>query len=109
MADLKAIIQSCGIPAERLVYTGRDKPKAYATFQTVTASGLQAADDTTAEKKITSRVTLFTKGDYTQLHRTLIEKLEAAGYYINEELGAENYEPETGYYVVPITVQELKE
>ena len=54
------------------------------------------------------RVTLFHKGDYeAQLNKTL-EVLRAADVYINS-VDTENYETETGYWLVPITIEILKE
>lgn len=54
------------------------------------------------------RVTLFHKGDFeAQLDKTK-EVLKAAGVYINS-IDAESYETETGYWLVPITVEILKE
>jgi len=54
------------------------------------------------------RVTLFHKGDFeAQLDKTK-EILKAAGVYINS-IDAESYEVETGYWLVPITIEILKE
>ena len=54
------------------------------------------------------RVTLFHKGDFeAQLDKTK-EVLKAEGVYINS-IDAESYETETGYWLVPITVEILKE
>lgn len=56
----------------------------------------------------TAGVTLFHKGDFeAQLDKTK-EVLKAAGVYINS-IDAESYETETGYWLVPITVEILKE
>ena len=66
------------------------------------------ADDTESESKEMYRVTLFHKGDYeAQLNKTL-EVLRAADVYINS-VDAESYETETGYWLVPITIEILKE
>lgn len=55
-----------------------------------------------------TRFTLFHKGDFeAQLDKTK-EVLKAAGVYINS-IDAESYETETGYWLVPITVEILKE
>lgn len=53
-------------------------------------------------------ITLFHKGDFeAQLNKTL-EVLTAAGAYINS-VDAETKESDTGYWVVPITIELLKE
>ena len=62
----------------------------------------------TKERREMYRVTLFHKGDFeAQLDKTK-EVLKAAGVYINS-IDAESYETETGYWLVPITVEILKE
>lgn len=102
-------IANAGIKSQRLVWTGKEKPATYATYQTLTQKPLLNADDEAADAAETTRVTLFTKGDYTAKHAKLVEELKKAGFYINEEKGAENYESETGYYMIPITIQKLIE
>lgn len=65
-------------------------------------------EKTTAQKKLAKLLTLFHKGDFeAQLDKTK-EVLKAAGVYINS-IDAESYETETGYWLVPITVEILKE
>ena len=65
-------------------------------------------DDKEAAGKEMYRVTLFHKGDFeVQLNKTL-EVLTAAGAYINS-VDAETKENDTGYWIVPITIELLKE
>ena len=45
MDSLKKILESTGIPAERGVYTGKEKPEAYYTFLRITRNKPIAADD----------------------------------------------------------------
>lgn len=108
MSGIKEILESAGLPAQRGVYTGKTKPKAYYTFLRLLGTSALNADDTESESKEMYRVTLFHKGDFeTQLNKTL-EVLRAAGAYINS-VDTENYETETGYWLVPITIEILKE
>lgn len=108
MSSLKEILESAGLPAERGVYTGKKKPPAYYTFLRLTKNAAVNADDTADGSKELYRVTLFHKGDFeAQLEKTL-EVLAAAGAYING-VDAENYETDTGYWLVPITIEILKE
>lgn len=108
MSSIKEILESAGLPAQRGVYTGKTKPKAYYTFLRLLLSAGVNADDTESESKEMYRVTLFHKGDFEeQLNKTL-EVLRAAGVYIND-VGTESYETETGYWLVPITIEILKE
>ena len=94
--SIQEILESAGLPAQRGVYTGRDKPDAYYTFLRLLGTPAVNADD---EEK---------EGDFeAQLDKTK-EVLKAAGVYINS-IDAESYETETGYWLVPITVEILKE
>ena len=108
MDSLKELLESAGLPAQRGVYTGKKKPEAYYTFLRLLKNGAVNADDETAAERELYRVTLFYKGDFeAQLAKTL-EVLRTAGVYINS-VDAEYYETETGYWVVPITIEILKE
>lgn len=108
MSSIKEILESAGLPAQRGVYTGKTKPKAYYTFLRLLGTPAINADDTESESKEMYRVTLFHKGDFeAQLNKTL-EVLRVAGIYINS-VDAESYETETGYWLVPITIEILKE
>ncbi len=108
MGSLKEVLESAGLPAQRGVYTGKKKPAAYYTFLRLLKNATLSADDEEKTGKELYRVTLFYKGDFeAQLEKTL-ETLKAAGYYINN-VDNENYETETGYWLVPITIEELKE
>lgn len=108
MGSLKEVLESAGLPAQRGVYTGKKKPEAYYTFLRLLKNAALSADDEEKTGKELYRVTLFHKGDFeAQLKKTL-ETLKAAGYYINS-VDNESYETETGYWLVPITIEELKE
>ena len=99
--SIQEILESAGLPAQRGVYTGRDKPDAYYTFLRLLGTSAVNADDEEKERKEMYRVTLFHKGDFeAQLDKTKV--------YINS-IDAESYETETGYWLVPITVEILKE
>ena len=108
MSSIKEILESAGLPAQRGVYTGKNKPEAYYTFLRLLGAPVVNADDAESESKELYRVTLFHKGDFeAQLSKTL-EALRAAGIYINS-VDAESYETETGYWMVPVTIEILKE
>ena len=108
MDSLKKVLESAGLPAQRGVYNGRDKPKAYYTFLRLLGTSGIDADDTESEHKELYRVTLFYKGDFEEQLSKTLEVLRAAGAYINS-VDAESYETETGYWLVPITIEILKE
>lgn len=108
MDSLKEVLESAGLPAERGIYTGKKKPAAYYTFLRLLKGAAVNADDMESSGRELYRVTLFHKGDFeTQLAKTL-EVLKAAGAYINS-VDTESYETETGYWLVPITIEILKE
>ena len=96
------------LPTERLVYTGKNKPRTYCTFQRVLEQTAQSADDEPKLTDATYRVTLYNKGDYESVLAKIKTALRANGYYINS-IDGENYETDTGYYQVPITIQLLSE
>lgn len=48
------------------------------------------------------------KGDFEEQLKAAVEALKAAGAYING-VGAESYETDTGYWLVPIDIEFLKE
>ncbi|MCM1219295.1 MAG: hypothetical protein NC548_32855 [Lachnospiraceae bacterium] len=108
MGSIKEVIESAGLPAERGVYTGKCKPAAYCTFLRLNKSAAVSADDKESSGRELYRVTLFCKGNFEGRLELLTGKLAAAGYYING-VDAEHYETETGYWLVPVTIEILKE
>lgn len=108
MDRLQSVLENTGIPAQRGVFTGEDKPKAYYTYLRITLNTAASADDEEVLGRELYRVTLFQKGDFEEQLQRAIEALKAAGAYIND-VGAESYETETGYWLVPITIEFVKE
>lgn len=107
MATLKEILGAI-LPTERGIYTGVDKPRQYCTFQVILQKPTYA-DDRRKESTITYRVTLYSKDDYEEILGSILEKLEENNYSIVDEISGENYETDTGYWVVPINIQYFKE
>lgn len=69
--SIQEILESAGLPAQRGVYTGRDKPDAYYTFLRLLGTPAVNADDEEKERREMYRVTLFHKGDFeAQLDKT---------------------------------------
>lgn len=108
MSSLKEILESAGLPAQRGVYTGKRKPEAYYTYLRLLKNAAVSADDKESGSREMYRVTLIQKGDFEQQLSKTLEALRAAGAYINS-VDAENYETETGYWIVPITIEFVKE
>lgn len=95
------------LPTQRGLYTGKDKPEQYITYVRITATPAYA-DDAVKELQELYRVTLYSKPDYEDALSRILAAIEAAGYYL-ASVDAENYETETGYWAVPITLSVLKE
>ena len=108
MAKLKDALESTGLKAQRGVWTGKVKPAAYYTFQRLYKNAAVRADDREQTGRELYRVTLISKRDFEAQLEAVKEALEDAGYYINS-IDAESYETETGYWLIPITIEELKE
>lgn len=108
MDSLKDVLESTGLPAQRGAYTGKEKPQAYITFLRLLKGAAVSADDQESSGRELYRVTLICKGNYEEKLTRLLEVIRAAGYYINS-VDAESYEVDTGYWIVPITIEILKE
>ena len=111
MASIKEILQQSGHPAARLVWKvnkGQEKPGTYYTFQRVTRQPAITADDEVKEETETYLVRIITKSDFEKLVDTTVANLRAAGYGVTS-VDQESYEEATGYWIVPITAQKVKE
>lgn len=106
MAGLKEVLAAV-VPTERGIYTGKEKPREYCTFQMVLSKGTYA-DDERKEDAVTYRVTLFSKGNFEETLQKILSTLEKAGYYIGD-VGGEEKETDTGYWRISINIQYLKE
>lgn len=108
MKELKEVLESTGLTAQRGIYTDKDKPKAYCTFIRLLREPIANADDIESENKDMYRITLFHKGDFEKQLDNILQALEAADFYINS-VDTEHYETDTGYWMIPITIEILKE
>ena len=111
MARIKEVLEQSGYPAVRLVWEvkkGQEKPGTYYTFQRVTRQPAVIADDETKEETETYYVRIITKCDFEALIDTTVENLRTAGYGVTS-VDQESYEEATGYWIVPITTQKIKE
>lgn len=111
MSSIKEILEKCGFPAARLVWKvkkGEKKPETYYTFQRITRIPAINADDEVKEEAETYLVRIVTKCDFEALVDRTVNDLRAAGYSVTS-VDQEAYEEATGYWIVPITVQKVKE
>lgn len=111
MANIKAVLEQSGHPAARLVWKvkkGQEKPGTYYTFQRATRLPALEADDEVKEETETYLVRIITKCDFEKLVDDTVKILRAAGYGVTS-VDQEIYEEATGYWIVPITTQKIKE
>lgn len=111
MAEIREILEQSGYPAARLVWRvkkGEPKPETYYTFQQITRTPAVMADDEVKEEVETYLVRVITKHDFEIVVDTTVKNLRAAGYGVTS-VDQESYEDATGYYIVPITTQKVKE
>ena len=102
---LKTALESLGKPVHRLTYSG--KARTYFTFQTVISQPSGYADDESTHMLHTFRVDLFSKDDFTDLLKSTLEVLKQAGFTISS-VDPEDYEKDTGFYHVPITINVME-
>lgn len=110
MANIKTVLEQSGHPVARLVWKvkkGQEKPGTYYTFQRITRLPALEADDEVKEETETYLVRIITKCDFEKLVDDTVKNLRAAGY--TASVDAESYEEATGYWIVPITTQKIKE
>lgn len=109
MADkIKAVLEGTGIPSERGVYTGKGKPATYCTFIRMIKTPIINADDKESGEREMYRINLFCKENFEEILEKILDALRNADFYVNE-VDTEQYEPDTGYWMVPITIEILKE
>lgn len=103
---LKQALTTLNKPVSRLVYRGN--AQTYFTFQRILIQPVGYADDESTSNLHTYRVDLMTKKDFTTLLKSTLEALKAAGFTISS-VDPENYDNDTGFYHVPITINKLEE
>jgi hypothetical protein len=111
MAKIKEVLEQNGHPAARLVWKvkkGQEKPGTYYTFQRITRQPAVIAEDEVKEETETYLVRIITKSDFEALIDTTVKSLRAAGYGVTS-VDQETYEEATGYWIVSITTQIVKE
>ncbi len=90
----------------KLAYTC--EAETYLIFQLVSIKGARFADDGMLGEEYTYKIYLYAKADYTAALEGIKEALLSAQWY-DTEVQTEEYEPETGYYHVPILAHFMKE
>lgn len=111
MDSIKTVLEKDGLKAARLVWEvekGQEKPETYYTFQRITRIPAINADDEVKEEAETYLVRIVTKCDFEDLVDSTVNNLRTAGYGVTS-VDQEAYEEATGYWIVPITAQKVKE
>ena len=107
LSNLQTIAESCGVSVETGVFSGK-APDAYLVITPLSDNFELHADDTPGCETQEARLSLFTKGSYTQLKNNIVRALLGADFYITDcrYIG---FETETGYHHYAIDVAQLYE
>lgn len=108
MKTIHEVLKAVGVPIQRGIYTARDRPKRYITYARIQTREIAKADDGKGESVERWRVNVVCKGDFEELLEETKKILRQAEYCIND-VGAEIYDEETGYWMIPINTEILKE
>lgn len=103
--NLKTLLLTCCSNVARLKYNG--KASTYITYQIVTISDKQFADDDNECVEHFYRIDLYSKGNYMTTLDNLKNALKGAGWnevVINNEI----YEQDTGYHHVPVDAKYME-
>jgi hypothetical protein len=98
---LLSTLLTLGLPVERLRFAG--EAEAFITFQIISGSETEFADDDGQAYEYLYRVDIFSKTDYITLMRRAEKALKAAGFY-GITVNAEIYEHDTGFYHIPLDI-----
>lgn len=108
MKTIHEVLKAVGVQIQRGIYTARDRPKRYITYARIQTREIAKADDGKGESVEQWRVNVVCKGDFEELLEETKKTLRQAEYCIND-VGAEIYDEETGYWMIPINTEILKE
>ena len=98
-ALVKSTLLSLGVPVDRLRYSGA--ANTYITFQLISGGDTEFADDDGVAYESNYRADIYSKENYLSLLRKTEQALKSAGFY-GVSVNAEMYEPDTGFFHVPI-------
>lgn len=108
MLNLKKLLEESGLPAERGIYSGRDRPDGYYTFVRMMRNAYIMADDEEKGCRELYRINLFYRGDFEEQLKKTLDLLKKPDIYINS-VDEEIYETDTGYWMVPINIEIIRE
>jgi hypothetical protein len=99
---VKVTLEALGVPVERCQWSNLNKASAFIVFESLSVSDIEFADDESIAEEYAFRAELFAKGNYDTLRHEAKRLLKERGFN-RVALGAEFYEPETGYYHASIS------
>lgn len=108
MKTIHEVLKAIGVPVQRGIYTARDRPKSYITYARIQTREIAKADDGKGESVEQWRVNVVCRGDFEDLLEETKKTLRRAEYCISD-VGAEIYDEDTGYWMIPINAEILKE
>lgn len=91
MIRLSTILQPTGVPVNRLHYEGEADP--YIVWFIYNENGEAFAENVEIETGYYIQVDIYTKDDFTNLYKQVLELMTAAGYY--RTFTTETYEADT--------------
>lgn len=107
-AMLNEALRQTKVPVSRIFYDGESD--VFLTYQRITVIKVNFADDTDEGKEIAFGVDLFvhhstvSATNYFELLQKIEIAVEEKGFY-GFEIESETFEPETGYYHIPMTIK----
>ena len=99
-------LKTAGVPVQRMQYTGQ--ADTFIVFQLLNGDEAHHSDDETRAEEITYRINVYSRRDYMQLVRSVIQALRAAEFY-GISIGPELYEEDTGLYHMPMEASFMRE
>ena len=102
LEELNTIVESAGLPVETGVFSGT-APDEYVVITPISEHFALFSDDGPGMNIEETRLSLFSKKNYTQQKDLLVRMLLTAGFIVTERRYI-GYEADTGYHHVAIDV-----
>lgn len=107
LSEIKTVVKGCGIPVETGVFSN-EPPDEYVVVTPLADTYELPADDAPGYETQEARLSLFSKGSYTQRKKQLSKALLAADFVITDRRYI-GHEDDTGFHHYAIDVAKLYE
>lgn len=97
LSELNALLGALKVPVETGVFKGNKAPQTYAVLTPLVDTDSLFADNAPLYEIQEVRISLFTKGSYTQLRQKVVKALRAAEFTISDKR-YHGYETDTEYH-----------